>query len=46
MTKIAPIDRIKDWPTFFEVIRERPGMWMGEVSISNFSNLIGGIKLA
>lgn len=46
MTKIAPIDRIKDWPTFFKVIRERPAMWIGEVSVSNFWNLIGGIQLA
>ena len=46
MSEIAPIDRIKDWPTFFEVVRERPAMWIGNVSISSFQNLISDIRLA
>jgi hypothetical protein len=42
----APISRIRDWPTFFEQIRLRPGMWLGVVSLSALNNLLSGIMLA
>lgn len=42
----APINRIADWPTFFEQIRQRPAMWLGSPSLSAMENLIRGIEMA
>jgi hypothetical protein len=42
----SPIQQIKDWPTYFEQIRRRPGMWLGQASLTALDNQIGGIELA
>lgn len=42
----APIDKIHDWPSFFEIIRERPAMWLGSKSLFKLESIINGITLA
>jgi hypothetical protein len=42
----APISKVHDWPSLFEQIRLRPGMWLDEDSITALSNLKAGIELA
>lgn len=42
----APIRQIKDWPTFFEQVRRRPGMWVGSTSLTALQHLLNGISLA
>jgi hypothetical protein len=42
----APISKVHDWPSLFEQIRLRPGMWLDKDSITALSNLKAGIELA
>jgi len=42
----APIRQIHDWPTFFEQVRRRPGMWLGDRSPAALQLLIQGVYLA
>ena len=42
----APVNRIIDWPSFFDQIRRRPAMWLGCTSLTALQNFIGGIGLA
>lgn len=42
----APIDRITDWPSFFEEIRQRPGMWLVPPSPASLRNLLFGMDMA
>jgi hypothetical protein len=41
----TPASQIADWPSFFEQIRRRPGMWLGEPSVTALQNFIKGIEL-
>jgi hypothetical protein len=42
----TPIRQIRDWPSFFEQIRRRPGMWLGRPSLKALHFLLLGIDLA
>lgn len=42
----APLNQIRDWPTYFEQIRQRPAMWFGRVSLTGMHMHIDGIILA
>ncbi len=42
----APIRQIRDWPTFFEQVRRRPGMWLGHRSLTALQFLLHGVHLA
>ena len=42
----APIRQIKDWPSFLEQVRRRPGMWLGTTSIAGLHLLLQGFSLA
>jgi hypothetical protein len=42
----APINQIADWPSFFDQIRRRPGMWIGYPSLTALEHLLNGIDLA
>ena len=41
----SPASQITDWPSFFEQVRRRPGMWLDEPSLLALHNLIRGIAL-
>jgi hypothetical protein len=42
----APINQITDWPSFFDQVRLRPGMWLGEPSLTALQHLINGFEFA
>jgi hypothetical protein len=42
----TPASLITDWPSFFEQIRRRPAMWLGEPSLLALRSLIRGVELA
>ncbi len=42
----TPASQITDWPSFFEQIRLRPGMWLGCTSLAALENFLRGIELA
>jgi hypothetical protein len=42
----ASVNQIVDWPSFFDQIRRRPGMWLGRPSLTALENLVSGIGLA
>jgi hypothetical protein len=42
----APVNHITDWPSSFDQIRQRPGMWLGSPSLTALENLLRGIVLA
>jgi hypothetical protein len=42
----APLRQIRDWPTFFDQVRRRPGMWLGSASLTALQHYLNGIDLA
>ena len=42
----APLNQIRDWPTYFEQVRQRPAIWFGTVSLMRMQMYIDGITIA
>ena len=44
--KKTPMQQIHDWPTFFEQIKLRPGIWFGDPSLRALEGMLIGLRVA
>ena len=43
---MAPIDEVRDWPSYFEQMRLKPGLWIGRKSLKLMAAYTDGVRAA